>query len=152
MNNIPDAMSNPEFAPREFGNPLEHWKRDFKDVPASSNIGQIYYLPDKSDMAGNIIRSNFDDLASGDCVVMLIALCMEHEDEDHLEFFRMILASRAARGGAARVEALMGGTGVVDNVMYRLARNMGVPKDMPTQQQRRSDFRSDGKTIEHPAD
>ena len=136
---------------QQYGNPLEHWDPDFKPAPSSNNITQIYYQPEIDNMAGVFIRSNFEDKDQIFTLALLITLCNEHHDTTHLEFFRIILAGLPAVGGKARTEALMGVTGVISSDLWRAAdghskRNNDVDKTI-----RRSDFRSDGKTINEPS-
>ena len=136
---------------QQYGNPLEHWDPDFKPAPSSNNISQIYYLPEIDNMAGVLIRSNLTNEEQIDNLVMIIALCVEHHDNIHLELFRMKLSALPAIGGKSRTEGLMGGTGVVSSDLWRAAQGYPKRKYDDDKTYQRSDFRSDGKTINEPS-
>lgn len=120
---------------------MEHWEKDFDNMPFWDKIEKLLELPSTKDMAGIIIRSIVKDDRQANAILRLSYRHKKFHDNTHQEMLREKLAMNVAMGGVGRIEAVFGGVNMIAPDMYRVAR--GMPKnDKPKENiQKNSDFR-----------
>lgn len=135
----PEELENTK--PEAFGNPLEHWKKDYPASPASSDISDIYELPDIDNFAEIMERGVFkteDDID-------YMAVCWYLDDmfglEKGKEMLRIKIAGTIGVGGAGRLDAIFAKTRLFAPDSYRVMRKL--PKNKDEKVYRSSDFRED---------
>lgn len=103
---------------------MDYWEKDFSDLPFYTIIEKLFELPD--DLAGSIIRSVIKDERQANAFIILADRFEKYHDERHMKMLRYKLATMAAMGGRARIEALFGAIRLLAPDMYRAA--IGMPR------------------------
>lgn len=130
-----------------YGNPLEHWQKDWKNAPAKDTITQLYHMPGTDDLAGILLRGNFTNQEQADALALLAAFADEEKDEFTMKLCRLVTSATVGVRGSGRLEALFGGIGIVASRMWEITKGIGGKrnkKDPDGEVYRRSDFRQEG--------
>lgn len=128
---------------QQFGNPLEHWKRQtFDNAPANNNLDKILEIPKKEDMAGVISRARLSK-RERIAAVNLAKHHIEFGDDENQEVLRIYCGSSLAEGGLGKVIQTFIGTNLLAPDMFRAALNMPKNKNHDGEEVHRgSDFRA----------
>lgn len=145
----PDVLVGDNSQPEnggQFGDPYEHWRQDWKDAPSNNNITQIYHVPGIDDMAGILVRGNYNNAEQADALALLAAFAEEENDDFTKKLCRLTTAASVGVKGGGRLEALFGGIGIVASRMWEVTKGFksGGRKRDDDQIYRRSDFRQEG--------
>lgn len=106
---------------------LEYWEKDFNDLPFYTIIEKLLDTP--NEMSGAIIRSVLKDERQSNAIILLANRFKKYHDERHMEMLKWKLASLAAIGGRARIEALFGAIRLIAPDMYRAVMGMQRQKE-----------------------
>jgi len=114
----PDANRN-RGQPNALGiTDVNYWAEGYESLPFYTIIEKLLEMPN-TDMLGIVIRSVVKDENQANAYVQLNAWCTRFHVEPIRDMLKMKLATSAAMGGRARMEALFGSIRLIAPGMYR---------------------------------
>ncbi len=122
---------------------MEHWEKDFEDLPWWNKVEEVLKIPPITDMAGVFARTNFKNDRERVAAVRLFYRNKKFNDEAHQEMLRVELASRLGMGGLGNLHGLFAATNLIAPDMERAARGMPKAKNGEEKVHRGSDFREE---------